>query len=76
VIDEMEEYYANVGLRLNANKTKIMYILTAQKRKTISTPDIHIGGTDITPCSSLKVLGFTINENMECNEQVDAAVKK
>ena len=73
-MDNISNWCNHNKMVINADKTKSMLITTRQKRQSLVTEELNIqinGTTD-----SEKLLGVTIDNNMNWNKQIKLTIKK
>jgi hypothetical protein len=62
-------------LKLNGSKTKILQMHTHQTRNIVE-PNIFVKGSQVDVCTSGKLLGLVVNNNMSWSEHCDKVANK
>ena len=65
------KYFSSLNLLLNMEKTQIIYFFNKQ-----TIPDIHFLNCNISPCNTVKLLGFYIDNNMTLNSHISHIISK
>ena len=63
-------------LKLNENKTYILYLASPHCVKSLKTPALQMGASSITPNRSVTNLGVIFNQCINMHEQVTSAAFK
>ena len=63
-LDSIREWMAANMLKLNENKTEILYIQSRFKKPQVSATDINIGGSTVKFSKSVRNLGVIFDEHM------------
>ena len=71
-IDKIERWMSANRLRLNTDKTQVMWLGTKTQLRKISMKGINIGGSVITPSSTAKNLGVIFDNELTMNPQINA----
>jgi hypothetical protein len=75
-IMSLKHFYKQIGLRLNESKTTYMVIAPASKQKNTEIPNLILGTETIKPSSKMKVLGVTIDNNLNWRDHTDKIVNQ
>ena len=71
------QYFYRNGLLLNTNKTKCMFIGSRGLISQIpSTLHMNVGGSQISPCNSLNILGVHFDTYMQFDTHINEICKK
>jgi len=62
-------------LKLNDDKTDIIYMASSYYVKSLKTPGLHIGESCITPSGSVKDLGVIFDKFLNMNDQVTSVCR-
>jgi len=62
-------------LRLNDNKTNILYLASPHRVKSLKTPALQMGASSITPNGSVKVIGAILDQCMNMYEYVTSVCR-
>jgi exonuclease III len=83
IVNKLEEishgifkYFAGNGLKLNIAKTQFMYIGTSQKLKNSYPEPLNFLGTVVLPDESLKILGLTLDKNLNFQLYINSVINK
>lgn len=71
----IESWCKNNSMKINSQKTKCMKLCSKVKMANLSELEIQINGDSIENVHSYKLLGVTIDENLNWDEQVNKVCK-
>ncbi len=69
---EVKQWMVKNMLKLNDDKTEVIFIGTRQQRSKIDIPHININGSDIVPTSTVRNLGVMFDSEMSMKAHVSS----
>ena len=72
----VKSYFTSNSLKMNPSKTTLILVGTPHNLKRTSSFRINIADHVLTPSSSVKMLGVTINQSLSWEEHISSVVKK
>ena len=75
-VTALRRWFAENGLALNSDKSKAMLVLMAQRSKEFSSlRTVSAAGSSVTVASQIRLLGATLNVNLNFNTQIKNVFK-
>ena len=72
-LQKIKDYAANKDMKFNLEKSKLMVF---NPTKTIFEPNIEIEGRKLEPVKEMKILGFTLTENLSWKRNTKLMVSR
>jgi hypothetical protein len=79
ILEDVAKWSESHGLKLNSSKTQAMLIATPNTHKLIehhNLTKLHLNGTDITYCDTVKNLGVTFDKHLNWDKQISSVSQK
>lgn len=73
-IDDITDWMASNRLRLNPDKTEVVWFHSSRKTASIPTDDVLIGNVSIKPATDVRSLGVIFDNNLSMKNHVSSVV--